>query len=216
VRPVTQARDAKVLVDTFDKIAAQLNGSIPSGVISRVRNILKASYEVINHRVLRQENAFRNVTRAMREVSGRLEHYPMRGKTKKLLAQGMLETYRKAYRAFAAANQKRTPVHLHEWRKQSKYLWQQIRLLGPKGLAETKKMRDGLRKLTDVLGDEHDLAVLSQTLRGKNFAEAGIPPALFDDIARRGAQLRSKALTMGNKLYRDKPRTFIARFATLV
>ena len=59
--------------------------------------------------------------------------------------------------------------------------------------------------LADRLGDDHDLAVLSQRRRA--------PKKLRKLIAVRRKKLQKRALRLGEKLYRKKPRRVAARLS---
>jgi CHAD domain len=69
-------------------------------------------------------------------------------------------------------------------------------------------------ELGEMLGEEHDLAVLAERVRSacEPFAhEAGSRKILLKVIARRRRRLRKLALRRGRRLYRRPPKRFIAR-----
>lgn len=80
------------------------------------------------------------------------------------LRGGLKRTYRRGRtgrkRAFAAP----TTERLHEWRKRVKYHWYHVRLLQNVWPEPMKVRRRELKVLADLLGDDHDLAVLRQLL----------------------------------------------------
>lgn len=82
-----------------------------------------------------------------------------------MIGTGLERTYRKGRDAFAAAKRDRTTENLHEWRKQAKYFWHQLQLLEPLWPGLIGKVADQAHRLTDYLGEDHDLAVLCDTIR---------------------------------------------------
>ena len=102
---------------------------------------------------------------------------------------------------------------VHEWRKRVKDHWYHLRLLRkgwPKVLKRTEK---DAHALGDLLGDEHDLVVLNETLE----AEAGTmwDPARADALRaivdRRREELLAEAFPLGRRLYAEKPARFTTR-----
>ncbi len=70
---------------------------------------------------------------------------------------------------------------------------------------------DEAHELSNLLGDDHDLAALAAWAR----ANADAPPELFEAIDRRQAALEEEALALGSRLYAEKPRAYRARLERL-
>lgn len=113
--------------------------------------------------------------------------------------------YRKGRKAFRQAGRKGTPAALHEWRKQVKYLHDGLAALDGAARGKAAKVAKRADKLAERLGDDHDLAVLSRRKRA--------PKKLRKLIAGRRSKLRKRALTLGEKLYRKKPKRIAARLS---
>ncbi|MEI6351987.1 MAG: CHAD domain-containing protein [Verrucomicrobiota bacterium] len=101
------------------------------------------------------------------------------------------------------------PEDLHELRKCIKLLWAQLRLL--------RRCRPGLMKklireadgIAELLGDEHDLAILNQRLsKARVLAKLG-PLAGF--LVQRRAELGHKAVARAECFFEEKPRRFARR-----
>ena len=99
----------------------------------------------------------------------------------------------------------------HEWRKRVKDLRYGAEILGLRPLAHRAD------ELGEVLGEEHDLAVLAALLpppgrapfKGKRGKRAR--KALLKRIARRRRRLRKRALRKGERLYGRRPKKFLRR-----
>jgi CHAD domain-containing protein len=87
--------------------------------------------------------------------------------------------------------------HLHDWRKQAKYLWHQFQVLTPIAPGELGELADQFHRLSDYRGDEHDLAVLEQVLSKLNYSRVHGgsrvsrqgPRALSQSAARQGVYI---------------------------
>jgi CHAD domain-containing protein len=121
--------------------------------------------------------------------------------------------YRNGHRALAAASAEPSVANLHEWRKQAKYLWHQLQVLEPACPDALSKLANEFRELTQLLGDDHDLAVLHETVAAnpKAFGGDKVLQALTRALARRRAELQQQAFLVGSHLYQDPPRVFTRR-----
>jgi len=132
------------------------------------------------------------------------------------LRGGLQRTYARGRTAFKAAQRPPTPARLHEWRKEVKYHQHQIRLLRQGWTAALRVRREALDELGELLGDDHDLALLSELLRRTPGA-----PSLADDeleaiqriLSERRAELERAAFELGARLYVERPRHLVRRLA---
>ena len=115
------------------------------------------------------------------------------------IANGLRSTYRRARRGLRQGRKDRATEDLHEWRKQTKYLWHQLQLLTPLAPRPIGELADEFHRLADYLGDEHDLAVLRTRASG----------TVTDPIDRRREELQDRALALGERLYADKSKAFV-------
>jgi hypothetical protein len=80
--------------------------------------------------------------------------------------------------------------------------------------AAPKKMRRIARRahqLSDLIGEDHDLALLAQRAneRRDRFADATAAGELTVLVERRRAELQRGALELARRLFRKKPRTIV-------
>jgi CHAD domain-containing protein len=97
---------------------------------------------------------------------------------------------------------------MHQWRKQVKHLRYAAEILAFGGLARRAD------ELAEVLGEERDLALLAKRIRIASRVERGGEGGrkrLLKVIARRRRKLRRRALNLGGRVYRRRPRVFIKR-----
>jgi len=130
-----------------------------------------------------------------------------------VLGAGLKRTYAKGRDAFKQAKTRPDNDSLHEWRKQTKYLWHELQLFDSLDAAQVQQLADAAHKVEDVLGDDHDLAVLyGRALEARDtFDERPTHEALLNLIMRCRAGMQQKALQLGLRLYEDTPAVFSGR-----
>jgi CHAD domain-containing protein len=118
-------------------------------------------------------------------------------------------TYRQARRAYEAAIRKPTVEKRHAWRKQAKYLRHQleaVRAWRPEVLEELARQAE---KQGELLGKDHDLAVLRQTLSSES--SHCDHEEVFAVIDRRRNELLQESCELAERFFRDSPKQFEQR-----
>jgi CHAD domain-containing protein len=127
-----------------------------------------------------------------------------------LLEQAVLKAYKNGRRSMCRARNSLATPHLHEWRKQAKHLWH-LAQVGRKRLPKrVAKLSADLNRLSDVLGLDHDHAVLAERLALSPTADLSLMRQLaLIAKARRGFE--AEAFGLGAQIYIDKPKAFARR-----
>jgi CHAD domain-containing protein len=126
------------------------------------------------------------------------------------LRPGLERIYRRGRRGMRAAAGEPRDECLHEWRKRSKDLWYALQILRPAGPKRMKKLAKRAHRLSDLLGDNHDLAVLRTQVEraGGSFEREASRTALLAVIDRRRLSLQGDAFKLGAKIYEAAPKRF--------
>jgi len=95
---------------------------------------------------------------------------------------------------------------LHEWRKRTKDLRYALELLQRYARDGSDAISTQAHELTNLLGDDHDLAALRTVVKGENVPGAYRVIALIDE---RRTELQRESTALGRTLYREKPRRFV-------
>jgi CHAD domain-containing protein len=132
-----------------------------------------------------------------------------------LLHAGLERSYRRGRDAFRSLGDDPSDIAIHEWRKRVKDLWYQLRLLCSIWPATMKGAADTAHELADLLGDHHDLGVLTDDVGTRTPGALGAPDAerLIALARRRQRELLDAARPLGERLYAEKPKRFTARIA---
>jgi CHAD domain-containing protein len=124
-----------------------------------------------------------------------------------LLTAAMQRTYRQGRARYRAAFESPADDRLHAWRGQVKYSAYQLEALGSLTPARMKKRLRRCAKLARLLGRDHDLLMLHRRLSGAQL-DAASRLRLDRAIECERADLQRRALELGKRLYRAKPRRF--------
>ena len=185
-RPLSKARDEEVLSQAHEGLVERF-GAAASGVYLR-----QSAHELPTLQLDRIKAALeRSMTHA--------REWQLDDADWDCIEQGLRSTYRRGRHALRRSRKGRATEDLHEWRKQTKYLWHQLQVVTPLAHGPIGELADEFHQLADYLGDEHDLAVLRERAAGK----------LTELIDRRREELQDKAFALGERLYADKSKTFI-------
>ena len=208
-RPLTEIRDATVLVEAADKLKPE----IQPAPFAKIRKALVANQQEVTRRVLETNKAFATVRDVATRALGRLGSWKLTREGWPAVEAGVRRAYRGGRRALSRAAENPTVDNLHEWRKQSKYLWHQLQLLGNTLPEKEKELIEKTHQLGTILGEDHDLAVFRARLAVDPLTYGG-HRALKDlfvivDRHRQGFQL--EAFALGRAIYLDPPKAFMGR-----
>lgn len=217
-RPITQVRDAVVLVETADRLRPQLVRAIGPGAFAKIRAALIANRQEVRRLVLEEGKAFAAVADAAARALARLPEWKLQRDGWAAVETGLRHVYREGHHALALAAESPTVVNLHEWRKQTKYLWHQLQLLEAAWTDTEKELVNRTHQLATFLGEDHDLAVLRETLAADPLAYGGhhILKGVFAVIDRHRGELERQAFALGREIYKDSPRIFTGRIEALM
>jgi CHAD domain-containing protein len=212
-RPLSEIRDARILVDAFDAVAKGARLS-DRRAWRPFRAGLAAERARRHATTLRRRGALRRIRKKLATARKRIGNWAGQGGGWEVLGAGLERVYRAGRKTFARARRKPAVARLHAWRKQVKYLWHQLQLIEPIWPAILRDLGDQAHRLSDLLGDDHDLAMLEERLRRSPARPRGAAgEKLASRIATRRAALESKAVTLGARLYEESPRAFVERLA---
>ena len=209
-RPLSKARDDAVVSDALEALLERFGPAAAGLQVAPLRHSLqKGRRQPANELSARQLSQIRGALK--RSMTRAQAWRPATGEWD-CIATGLRATYRRARRALRHARTDRDTEDLHEWRKQTKYMWHQLQALTPLAAGPVGELADEFHHLADYLGDEHDLAVLRERLPGSaNGISETASSTLKALIDRRRAELQEKALALGERLYADKSKAFVHR-----
>jgi CHAD domain-containing protein len=204
---LTAFRDAQVKLSALENLAKHFRHKLPAHPFPTIKIALQKNCRAEEKKLGRSIKSLKDI---LRESKQELDDLKIKSKGWKAIAPGLKKIYSNGQKAFAMARRKSSDENFHEWRKRVKDLWHQLRLLY---LARPNRLNhevDGLEKLGTLLGDDHDLFMLKAFVTGR-FLKAEEAEALGKLTRSRQKELRSAALKLGWRFYREKPGHFCRR-----
>jgi CHAD domain-containing protein len=209
-RSLSGARDAEVKLETLDALVERSGNGLARDRVKEVRQELEAE---------RGQQAETVDDELLEHVAARLEgerdgisSWPLEGDDWSIVGLGLRRVYSRGRRRFEDVVPEPSTENLHEWRKRAKDLWYAHRILQPTWPEVTDAMVEEADKLSDLLGDDHDLAVLAATARERAAAFDGDGlEILLEAVDQRRAELQADAIPLGRRLYAEKPGCFARR-----
>jgi CHAD domain-containing protein len=210
-RRLSAGRDAQVLLDTVGDLAERYPDELQGPTLATLRARLAEERDAAQRAL--GEDQRDEVLAALEKARARTADWAFERADFGALAPGLRRIYRRGHRDMRAAQADPTPDNLHEWRKRVKDLWHATQILCEARPKRLDRFATRAHKLSELLGERHDLDVLRAYLEANPKALAHGPSrrALLAAIERRSDELRDEALRRGRKLYGRKPRRFVAR-----
>jgi hypothetical protein len=124
--------------------------------------------------------------------------------TPKGLKRGLRLLYHHAQRAMRRAEKHPGDENLHAWRRRTKDFYYNLDLVDAPA-----RYTKNVQRLTEFLGDDHDLAFFAGHYASSAELKAHRP--LFKRLKRKRAHLQKKAFRLGRRLFEKRPEKVVAR-----
>jgi adenylate cyclase len=199
-RELSGARDSQVMVETLAELAP--------GDFTALHSALAAEHDHARRQLEDDTERIDDVAGELRAARERVGSWEVDGE----LATGFERIYRRGRKALKAAHRDDGDEALHDLRKRVKDLWYVSQVVRPAAPKRTKKLARRASDLSDVIGYDHDLAVLQDTARRHAERLTDDERERLDELVRRRrAKLRRRALADADRLYARKPKAVSRR-----
>lgn len=205
-RALASARDAKVAVDSIDGLLARDPKGVDVAAAAPLRDLLLAEHETAQAAAEHDAGTIAGVLEQLAVVRADLSSWNLGPNAADHLAAGLLRVHhrgRKALRRAERAEGEERTEAMHTLRKRAKDLWHAAELLEAAAPKRLGKLAEQAHRLADLIGDDHDLAVLAERIaeRAPRLPD-GVPVDAIDAaIARRRRKLQRKALHLAAAIY---------------
>ena len=213
-RPLSEVRDGKAMLNALEALVDRYGAPARALPVDELKRILRRDRSDARTKFLNGAKGLKPVRAALRDAVRRNARQLDESDGWPVIGAGLKRSYRKGHKALAVAQADPSRENLHAWRKQTKYLWHQLQILRPLWPGLMDELANQTHKLANLLGDNHDLAVLREKAMEyeEKPADAAALSALIALIDRRRSELRGKAFVLGRRIYEESPKQFAARF----
>jgi CHAD domain-containing protein len=212
-RRLSGARDARVLVAALDALTERFADELPDAVAAQLRARLAEEHEQAEAALHEDEAAISRTRDELAEARTRTAGWTLDEDGFDALGPGLRRIYGRGRKRIRAAQRDPTDEHLHEARKRAKDLWHATQLVRPAAPKRLKKLSRRTHRLADLLGDDHDLAVLRDYIvrHPQHFADEQSQATLLTVLDRRRRALQRRAFKLGKQVYEQSPKRFAKR-----
>jgi CHAD domain-containing protein len=211
-RSLSGARDAGVLIQTLDGLHERLGDELAPAATAGLRDQLVQERADAITAMSEPHAGFDSARTAIGDARVRPAGWPFATNGVDALIPGMRRIYRRGRKRMRAARADPTTENLHEARKRVKDLWHAAQILRPAAPKRMKRLAADAHRVADLLGDDHDLAVLRDYVQAHpQWLDDGDRQTLLAAIDRRREKLRRKALKRGKRLYDRSPKAFVKK-----
>ncbi len=211
-RILSGARDRHVLLETVNKLEAS-SGSAIKGAGDTIREILRAANGGDTANV--DAAATKLALDQLAVAKHRFSLLKIMGRGFEAVGPGLEASYRKGRRTLRAAYAEGSDDSFHDWRKCVQQHWRHMMLLSNAWPDYFAARIAESRSLSQILGDDHDLALLKAYVRAEPTGRISSAQTHFVEklARRRQKQLRVAAQPMGARLYAESARGLHRRMA---
>lgn len=211
-RILSPVRDSVVYIETLDMLREH-NCQLSAEAFARVRESLVERHKVILRTFVEDGRQLPAVIESLREAQARVQEWKLTAEGFAFFAHGLHRIYGRGHAEKKVAYAQPTTENFHAWRKRVKYLWYHAQILQPLWPGMMKALEREIDLLADLLGEEHDLAVLEESqyinaLQSDSGCNRELLTAL---ITQERARRRKAAVSIADRIYGEKADRFVKR-----
>jgi CHAD domain-containing protein len=207
-RKLSDIRDADAMVAILLKLKSKDPQLFGEHAFARIRRAVLAHRQAAIE-AAEKDGHWKSIDRALRDLRREAKDWRPVHSGPRALARGIRRAHRRGSRAMVRTQEHQHADDFHQWRKELKTLWYELRLIERAG---PKVRRDvaALGRAEEALGDDHNLVVLGAKL-SKDASICGGPVDLDrvrQAIHRYQCELRNQALVSARPIYAHKARDY--------
>jgi len=207
-RALSRLRDSAAIVETFDRLRHRYPKQLSEHTYSILRRGLAGSRDR-EHRRAQRDGVVEEAVKHLKAARKSARHWSSPSIEVADIGGIVAASYRRSRVAMKRARATKQSATLHNWRKEVKTLWYQLRLAKPL-IVGVAPLVARLKRLETELGEDHNLVVLAATLRGCR--DLRTMRASIRQISRLSARMRQsrrrRVFAYARRLYVRTPKAF--------
>lgn len=224
-RLLSGVRGAAVMVESLDQIEMLYKPLLAEGTFQEARERLIVNRDRVEARAMEDAELVQRVVASLERAHARYSSWPTDPIARDVYGTGIRDryatigpglgtTYRRGRCEMVMAYRSPAPMTFHTWRKRVKYLMHQMEIVTPLWPEVILGMVITLDRMAELLGEDHDLAELLDTLAGRpelcpNPLERSLIRALAEQ---RRSDVETAARILGRRIYAERPNSLQGRF----
>ncbi|HUF94471.1 MAG TPA: CHAD domain-containing protein [Acidimicrobiia bacterium] len=224
-RLVSPVRESVALVESMDLLDRIYGHLLAGGALEETRTRLDLRRVRVETRVMEDPEIVVNVVENLEKAHGRYANWPVDDSARSIygigirdefaaIGPGLTETYAGGRAQMVDAYSHVDAAKFHVWRKSVRYLRHQMELITPIWPEVVVGMAISLERVGELLGQDHDLAVLVDRLDADtNLCPDPVERSLIRALAnQRRADLQMAARILGRRIFAEEPESLTGRF----
>ncbi len=212
-RLLSDFRDASAVIESLDKLEVQYKDAVYESIFKEVRRALEARRDELIPDAGRKSALFKQVKKRIKMGIELVNPTDQVFSGWEGTVNSLKRTYSRAYSLHRKLKKDPSPENVHQWRKRTKYLRYELRLLKRVWPQLFNPWRKELHRLSDFQGDHHDLHELKKILADLKGVSKETKKALFALANQHQEQCYLEAMALGSRLYVEKSKPFARRMA---
>jgi CHAD domain-containing protein len=209
-RLLSDHRDSAVMRDTVAKLTSESDVDTAAALAPLHSELARVSAE--NGATFDAEAAAEARRLLLREVK-KFSRMRLRGRGFQVLEGGLEKSYRRAREAINVAYAEPTDENFHSLRKAVQWHWRQMNLLSRAWPEEFAVRAAAAHELSQLIGDDHDLAVLIDAVEDADDVPSESKPAILAVCKQQQEVLRQAAEPRARRLFAEAPKAFVKRLS---
>jgi CHAD domain-containing protein len=225
-RLISGVRDAAVSVNAIEDVMDLYGSFLAEGTFEETRHKLVLRRDHVEQRAMEDPNLVSRVVADLERARSRYESWPSDPESRSIYGMGIRDEFvaigpglravhARGRREMVVAYKAPLPEHFHLWRKRVKYLKHQMEILTPMWPEVMIGMAITLDRISDLLGQDHDLAELLRLVADRpDLCPNPLERSLMSALAQqRRYDLQTASRILGRRIYAERPDALESRFA---
>lgn len=223
-RVLAPSRDAISIVEMMDVLENIYGHLLVEGALSETRDRLDWNRRWVVTRTMEDPETVVRLVENLERAHGRYSNWPVDPSARSVygvgirdefaaISPGFHKTYLSGRQRMVSAYSHRTPEGFHKWRKSVKYLCHQMELMTPLWPEVVVGMAITLKRVGELLGQDHDLTLLLDSLESDTrICPDPVQRSLIRALAnQRRSDLQTAARILGRRVFAEEPDSITKR-----
>lgn len=224
-RMLSSVRSAAVMGNALDDLELLYGSFLADGTFEETHERLEANRARVETRAMEDPELVPRVVANLERAHSRYASWPTDSHAREVygtgirdryssIGPGLKATYRRGRSEMVMAYRNPSPATFHSWRKRVKYLKHQMEIITPLWPEVVLGMVITLDRMSELLGEDHDLAELLESLTDRpelcpNPMERSLLRALAEQ---RRSDVETASRILGRRIYAEGPAGLKGRF----